>query len=159
MSKFARLIGTTALGLVLAAGAANAEAKGKIAVRAFSAKGVDAAIASTLETSFCTALSEQGLEVMCPDEVRALVTAKQADLGLGNCESDDACLQAIAKMSEAARVVTGEVAKLGDVYIISVALIDPASGKVISRASEKTPKLEDLLDKLAPLAKKLAAAK
>ena len=61
--------------------------------------------------------------------------------------------------AEAARVVTGEVSKLGETYLLSVSLIDAASAKVLARASEKAGKPEELLDKVNGLAKKLAAAK
>jgi TolB-like protein len=154
------LAGVAAAAAVLVmAGPAQAEGKVKVAVRSFSAKGVDASVAGTLETSFCSALANQGLDVLCPEDVKALVTAKQADLGLGNCESDEECVKAIAKVSDAARVVTGEVSKLGDAYLISVSIIDAKNGKVLGRAtSEKTNKVEDLLDRVDGLAKKLAAA-
>jgi TolB-like protein len=152
MSKRVRFSGALAAAALLPA---VALAQGKIAVQAFSAKGVDASVASTLETSFCTALSEQGLDVICAEEVKAIVAASQRGLGFGTCE-DEECLKNIAKAAEAARIVTGEVARLGDLFIMSVALIEPESNKVLARASERTKKVEDLLDKLTPLAKKLA---
>jgi TolB-like protein len=133
--------------------------KTRVAVRTFAAKGVDASVAGTIETSFCDALSKQPFDVICPDDLKALLSVKQADLGLGTCENDDDCIKSIAKLSEAKRVVTGEVSKLGDSFIVSVTMIDAESGKVLSRASDKTLKVEALLDKLEGLAKKLGAAK
>jgi TolB-like protein len=147
----------------LAAPRAHAEEKAsskssKVAVRAFLAKGVEASTASTIETAFCDALSKQSLEVVCSEDVKALFSMRQTDLGLGNCESEEECTKQVAKISEAGKVVTGEVSKLGDQYIVSATLIDAESSKVVGRASEKTSKLEGLLDKLDGLAKKLVSS-
>jgi len=150
--------------LVLAANAAQAadkaeKEKPKVAVKSFAAKGVDSSVAGTLETSFCNALANQSMEVLCPDDLKAIISVKQTDLGMGSCDNEEECIKNIAKMSDAKRVVTGEVSKLGESFILSVAMIDAESGKVLSRASEKTSKLENLLDKVDSLAKKLAEKK
>ena len=92
-------------------------------MRAFLAKGVEASTASTIETAFCDALSKQSLEVVCSEDVKALFSMRQTDLGLGNCESEEECTKQVAKISEAGKVVTGEVSKLGDQYIVSATLI------------------------------------
>jgi hypothetical protein len=139
-------------------GTAQADGKVRVAVRSFSPKGVDASVAATVETSFCSALANQNVDVLCPDEIKALVAQKQGELGLGNCDSDDECVKSIAKVSDAAKVVIGEVAKLGDAFILSVSIIDSKSGRVLARGSEKVAKVENLLDKVDGLAKKLAAA-
>ena len=158
MSRIIAGLATTAA--ILAIGSvAQAEGKTRVAVRAFAAKGVDASVAGTVETSFCSALANQSLDVVCPDDVKALISVKQADLGLGNCENDEECIKNLAKVADASKVVTGEVSKIGESFIVSVAMIDSTSGKVLARASEKTNKVEDLLEKLEGLAKKLAAAK
>jgi len=151
-------LATTAAVLAIAT-VAQAQTKTRVAVRSFAAKGVDASTAGTVETSFCNALSNQGFDVVCPDDVKALISVKQADLGLGNCDSDEECIKNIAKVADAGRVVTGEVSKLGDQYIISATMIDAVSGHVLGRASETTKKIDDILDRLDSLAKKLASAK
>lgn len=135
------------------------EKQSKVAVRAFGAKGVDASVAGTIETAFCDALSKQNLEVVCSEDVKALMNMRQTDLGLGNCDSEEECTKQVAKIAEAGRVVTGDVSKLGDQFIVSVTLIDAESSKVVARASDKTQKVEALLDKLEGLAKKLVSGK
>lgn len=156
-------ISRIALGLALVLSlqpfAARADGKTRVAVRSFAAKGVDLSVAQTVETSFCTALSDAGYDVLCPDDVKALIASKATELGTGACDSDAECIQNIVKVSNAARVVSGEVSKLGDTYILSVSMIDAKTGSVVGRSSEKTNKLEGLLDKVEPLAKKLAAGK
>lgn len=149
-----------AVAAALFAGGAQAEEKQKprVAVRAFAAKGVDPSVAATLETSFCTALGDK-VDAICPDEIKAIMGAKQIQLGTGGCANEDECLNEIAKVSNATRIVTGEVSKLGELYLISVALIEASTNKVLARATERTGKLEDLLDKVESLATKLAAAR
>ncbi len=129
--------------------------KPKIAVQQFTAKGVEATIASTLETSFCNELAEYG-DVLCSGDVKSIMQYKQLELGVGACDNEDACLAQMAEAVQAEKVVTGEVAKLGTLFIINVTLVDPQSKKVLARASEKTEKVEDLLGKLAALAKKVS---
>jgi hypothetical protein len=155
-NPFRRVTLCVALALSLQSLAAHADGKTRVAVRSFVAKGVDLSIAQTLETSFCTALSDAGYDVLCPDDVKALIASKATELGTGACENDEECVKNIVKASNAARVVNGEVSKIGDTFIISVSMIDAKSGSVVGRASEKTPKVESLLDKVAPLAGKLS---
>lgn len=159
ISRFACALAGGMLSLAAATPATAAETKPKIAVRAFAAKGVDPSTAATLETSFCTALGNEGTDVLCPDEVKAMVSVKQQAMGFGSCDDDEACTRQISKVTDSQRVVTGEVAKLGELYIVSVTLIDAETNKVLARASDRSSKLEDLLDKVNGLAKKLAAAK
>lgn len=132
----------------------------RTAVRSFTAKGVDISIAAILETQFCGALARQSVETVCPQELRMLITMRQADLGIGACDgAEDECLADIVKLSNADRVVTGEVARLAGSYIVSVSLLDAASGRVIARASETVKGEDKLLSVLDPLAKKLTSTK
>lgn len=133
----------------------------RVAVRSFAAKGVDAAVASTVETSFCTALAaDRSLEVVCPDDLQALLAQRQAQFGLGGCDSnEEKCLKDLAQLSQASRIVSGEVSRVGELFVVSATLVDARSGKVLARASEKVKKVEALLDAVGPLAGKLAQAK
>lgn len=154
------ILGACALAMAVApAVQAEEKATPKVAVRTFAAKGVDASVAGTIETAFCDALSKQSLDVVCPDDIKALMSVRQTDLGLGNCDSEEECSKQVAKIASASHVVTGEVSKLGESFIVSATMIDAESGKVVARGSEKTSKLEALLDKLDGLAKQLASKK
>lgn len=136
----------------------KAQAAERVVVQPFTAKGVDQNVASVIESSFCTALGEEKVEALCPDALTAILTNAQAQAGLGgNCGDEDAaCLKSLAKATDAKRIITGEVARLGDTYLVTVTLIDAGSNKVLTRATQKADKAEDLLDKVKPLAKKLA---
>lgn len=150
-----------AVALASWAPAAQAEDKPqvRVAVRSFSAKGLEQSTASTLETVFCDALAKESYDVLCSEDLNAILTQRQQELGLGQCESDDDCLKSVGEIAHAAKMVTGEVSKVGDTYLISVTMIDVASGRVSSRATEKTTKLEQLLDKVPSVAHKLATGK
>jgi TolB-like protein len=158
LHRWKTLLLAACAGVLIVAPRAQAEEKStKVAVRQFGAKGVEASQAGTIETAFCDALSKQSVEVVCSEDVKALMNIRQTDLGLGNCESEEECTKQVAKIAEASRVVTGEVSKLGDQFIVSVTMIDAESSKVVARASDKTGKIEALLDKLEGLAKKLVS--
>lgn len=135
----------------------KAEPSNRYAVRTFVAKGVDANVAGVIETSFCNALSNRGLDVLCPGDVQALLTQKHAQLELGACDQkEEACLKGIAEVSNASRIVTGEVSKVGDVFQVSVSVVDPGHQRVVTRASERANRVEKLLEAVEPLAKKIA---
>lgn len=156
MTKWMTGLVVAAVAVLFVASPARAEdKKAKIAVQQFTAKGVEATVASTLETSFCNELANYG-DVLCSADVKSIMQYKQLELGVGACDNEDACLAQMAEAVQAEKVVTGEVSKLGSLFIINVTLVDPASKKVLARASEKTEKVEDLLEKLAGLAKKIA---
>ena len=130
----------------------------RVVVQPFSAKGVDATVASIVESSFCSALGEEKVDALCPDALAAIMQNAQTKAGLGgNCGDEDAaCLEGLAKATDARRVVTGEVSRLGDTFLVTVTLLDAGTNKVLVRATEKASKAEGLLDKVKPLAKKIA---
>ena len=150
------LASAAAAGLSWGGVAAAAE---KVAVQAFQAKGVDQTVASIVESSFCSALSEEKVDAMCPDALAALMQSAQLNAGMGGtCGDEDAkCIEGLAKAADASRIATGQVSRLGDTFLLTVTLIDAGSKKVLVRATEKAGKAEDLLDKVKPLAKKVAA--
>ena len=140
--------------------AARADGKLRVAVKRFVAEGVAPATASALESSFCQALGAEAIDVLCPSDIQALVQLKQAQMSFGTCGDDDEkCVRELAKLTEATRIVTGKISKVGGLYLVNLTLLDAASGKVIARTSDRATKEEELVDKLAGLAKKLARAK
>lgn len=137
----------------------KSEPSNRYAVRTFVAKGVDANVAGVVETSFCNALSSRGLDVLCPGDVHALLTQKHAQLELGACDQkEESCLKGIAEVSKASRIVTGEVSKVGDVFQVSVSVVDPAQQRVVTRASERANRVEKLLEVVGVVAGKISGA-
>lgn len=131
----------------------------RVVVQSFSATGVDATVASVVESSFCSALQDEKVDALCADALTAILQNAQTRAGLGgDCGDKDAeCLKGIAQATDAKRVIAGEVSRLGDTFLVTVTVIDAASNKVLMRATEKAGKAEALLDKVKPLAKKVAA--
>lgn len=131
----------------------------RVAVQTFGATGVDPTVASVVESSFCSALQDEKVDALCADTLTAILQNAQTRAGLGGeCGDKDAdCLKGIAQATDAKRVVTGEVSRLGDTFLLTITVIDAASNKVLTRVSEKAGKAEGLLDKVKPLAKKVAA--
>lgn len=132
-----------------------ASANDRVAVRSIGAKGVEASAAATIEGLLCSAIADQSFDVVCPSDIEALMQNKAQAVSFGaSCDSDD-CLDQIAKIADAKKIVVGELSRLGDTFVLSLSLVDPAGDKVVNRASEKAAKLEEFLDKVPAVAKKL----
>lgn len=147
-----------ALGSATLADAPKAEAKKpKIAVRELKVNGVDRATGSILESQLCTELLNTGkVDVVCPDDLKAMMEFKKSEIAFGMCEGDEvACVEQVGKLANADRVLNGEVGKLDKDVIISVSLVDVAKQTTLKRASETAGTASDLLKKIPGLAKKL----
>lgn len=131
----------------------------RVAVQSFAATGVEPTVAAVLESSFCSALQDEKIDALCADALTAILQNAQTRAGMGDeCGDKEAgCLKGIAQATDARRVVTGEVSRLGDTFLLTITVIDAKSNKVLARVSEKAGKAEALLDKVKPLAKKVAA--
>lgn len=138
-----------------------AMASERVAVQPFSATGVESSLASIVESSFCTALVAESVDVLCPDALVALIQAAQTRAGLGaSCgDGDAACLAGVARAAKASQVVTGDVARLESKFHLTVTLVDASSGKVLVRVTESAKKADALLEKLADVAKRVARSK
>jgi TolB-like protein len=143
--------------VVALSGAALADGKKKLAVREFKAQGVDRSTASILESQLCTELLNTGkVDVVCPDDLKAMMEFKKSEIAFGKCEGDEvACVEQVGKLANAERVLNGEIGKLDDQVILSVSLVDVASQKTLARRSESASDASGLLKKLPDLAKKL----
>lgn len=149
-----------ALVACLGATASAAEApKRKVAVKAFVAKGVEASAASVLEDELCAAFPTSTYSILCSSDVRSLVSVKQQEMTFGNCTDDEDCAKQLAKITESQFVISGEVSRLGEEFVVSATLLEPAANRVVARARERAKKVEDLLSKMTDVAKKLAEGK
>lgn len=164
LGRWGRALAAGLVAFAVSSSASAVDAK-RIAVRAFAAKGVSSGEASTLESEFCAQLDEayrgQGFSILCSEELKSLIAHQQFAMSLGKCEDDESCTKQIVEASEAGVVISGEVSRLGDLFVVSVVAMDTATGKTKARASEKTAKVEDFVLKglIGNLAKKIAAAK
>jgi hypothetical protein len=120
------------LAVVLGAGAARAEVP--VAVVRIDPLGIDAERALRLE-----ALFRAELERMTQ---RALPSRASIEVALGKepalrgCGGEPACLGAIGRKLGATQIVFGNVAQLGESYVVNLKLIDSAKGTEIRRIAE-----------------------
>ena len=144
-----------AVGVLACAAEVRAEPAGKVILQDLAARGVSASDAAALTTATCTALASSGsLELLCGDELRALMQWNALASGLDRCR-DEACAAAGARALHAERLVTGSVAKVGGELVLS--LIDAASGQVRARAEARAPSLEALHTRLEVTVRALLA--
>lgn len=147
--------------MVLAAAPAAPAKKIKFVVHELSTQGgIPSDNGATLSLQVCQELAALGdYDVICTDELRAMAEMQQRKLDLNACSSDE-CLKMIGELSQADRLVTGSVGKLDKSTVLSLNLVDAASGKVLARASDKVNGgIDAVLDRIKPTLKKLLAAK
>lgn len=148
--------GVLTVALALSASAAE---KKRVAVKAFAAKGVEASAASVLENEFCSAFPTADYSILCSDDVRSLMQHKQTEMNIGKCDDDESCAQQVAKVADASLVVSGEVSRIGDLFVVNASLLDTSNNRVLGRGKASAAKLEDLINKMGEVAKQMLAAK
>jgi hypothetical protein len=101
-----------------------------IAVLGFDALGMDASKVARLEALFRIELERlSGAPAPSPREIaRALGSSP-----LARCGGETACLAAIGKKLGVALVVSGNVAELGDSYVINIKVVDAQSARELRR--------------------------
>lgn len=113
--------------LLLATGAIDA----RIAIMSFDALGMEAEIVARLE-----ALFRQELERLSRHPLpsrRQVMDAIQRSRELRTCSGDNACLAKIGRALGVDAVVSGNVAALGDSYILNIKVVSAKTGKEIRR--------------------------
>jgi TolB-like protein len=136
---------------------AFAEKGGKVslAVTDLKARGVDETAAAALSTEVTNTLSElRVFSVISGEDIKRLLSleaTRQACTG----EADAACLAEIGGALGVDYLVYGEVAKLGDTYSLSLALLDTAKASAVGRANEKVSDAGKLLAETGRLARAL----
>ena len=136
-----------------------AVAKPKLLVPRLQPRGVEKHEAKTISTALCHAVSKlKTHEVLCSDDLEAMVTWNARAAQLNACRKDDCLAQAAAAM-QAKQVFTGSLAKVESDYVLSIALLDVRTGKVAKRAELKKADLSKLYDGVAQVARELLGEK
>jgi hypothetical protein len=77
---------------------------------------------------------------------------------LRGCEGEDACLAALGRALKANRIVAGTLASLGQDYVVTLKLVDAATGKALLRFSEPmSGQAEQLIEAVRVAAYRLLA--
>ncbi len=147
-----------ALGAVIVAAVVVAPSPAEavsIAVTDLKARGVDPVAVGALTTEVTNTLAQLGVfSVISSEDIKRLLTleaTKQACTG----DADAACLAEIGGALGVDYLVYGEVAKLGDVFSVSLSLLDTARATATGRANAKVDRANQLLTETERLAKVL----
>lgn len=146
------------LSLSLAPGVTQATGEGQLVVPTLSTTAVDPKVAPVLTELVLEALlSRHRLPALGPSDLKDMLDVEQQRQLLG-CE-DSRCLSELAGALGAARLVSGLVGRLGELYVVSLKLVDLSSAQVLARASKRFAKLEDAPEVIGPLVDELVGAK
>jgi len=149
------------LALTLAFSATPPAKKLKVVVHELATQGgIPADNGATLSLQVCQELGTLNeFDVICTDELQAMAEMQQRKLDLNACGSDD-CLKLIGELSQADRLITGTVGKLDKSTVLTLNMVDAATGKVLARASDKVNGgVDAIVDRIKPTLKKLISTK
>lgn len=142
-----RLLAAVGLLGALTGSALAAKNSNVLYVGKFDGKGIAQDEASIIETSVCTAASQdKRFEVKCRDANMKVMELREAQAQMGfsegaefqdNC-GKEGCMGALSKGTEAKWVLSGSVAKVAErQYMLTVIVVDPASNVQLNRVEEK----------------------
>lgn len=135
-----------------AAGAGDAPARKKIMLGSFTAAAVPAAELRSLENLACAELAlSRGYDVVCPDDINAVLKEQQLKMGLGACPDGD-CMNVAGKLMDSDLTVTGAIDEKDGKWIFTLAIVETAGQKPRAKASAETAQnVEKLVAKVKPL--------
>lgn len=141
--------------VVLTAGAAHAgdtPAKKKIMLVSFSSAAVPAAELRSIETLACGELARhRGYDVVCPEDVNAVLKEQQLKMGLGACPDGD-CMNAAGKLMDSDFTVTGAIEEKDGKWMFTIAIVETAGQKPRAKASAETAQnVDKIAAKIKPL--------
>lgn len=115
----------------------GAPIQGKIAVLELEALGMDAEPVARLESLFRMELERlAGQPMPTPRQIQRII---QGSPRLRRCAGADSCLASIGRKLGVDLVVTGNVAALGDSFILNIKAVDVASGKKLPKRIATKP--------------------
>ncbi|MBK6688686.1 MAG: hypothetical protein IPG45_29710 [Deltaproteobacteria bacterium] len=129
---------------------------GQLVVPTFQVSSVDPNVAPILtELVLESLLTRHGLHALGPSDVQDLLVTEQTRQSMG-CETS--CMKELAGALGASKLVSGSVGRLGDVFVLTLKLVDVESAQVLSRASRNFAKLEGAKEVVGPLVDELLGA-
>jgi hypothetical protein len=146
------MIATAPLALVLALAA-----PAKIAVMPIApGEGVEEKTAAAVTEAAVAELRHRpDVQLVTPKEISALLSLEQQKVALG-CQNE-ACIAEIGGALGVDRMVTGDMARLGQSWLVHLKVLDVAKARVITQADRriKGGTIDDVLDALPSLAEEL----
>jgi TolB-like protein len=146
------MIATAPLALALALAA-----PAKIAVMPIApGEGVEEKTAAALTEAAVAELRRRpDVQLVTPKEISALLSLEQQKVALG-CQ-DESCIAEIGGALGVDRMVTGDMARLGQSWLVHLKVLDVAKARVVTQADRriKGGTIDDVLDALPSLAEEL----
>lgn len=130
------MIVVLAMVLLGAAPAAASGDKPRLFVSTLSAQGVDPTEAAAFTDAIANTLADRGLfQVITTKDLESLLGAERQKQLLGVCETDPAaCSQGSADAVTARFVLSGQLARLGTAYQLSLQMVDTQKGQAVARS-------------------------
>lgn len=111
-------------------------------------------VSDAITNQICNDLSKsvKNAEVHCPDDVKALLKAKQDMLSLG-AGNPDKLMQQASSLLKADRGISGNLSQIGKTAMLQLKMMDYNNGKVLGRASASiaVSEINDILKKIPDL--------
>ena len=101
-------------------------------------------------------LNRHGIRALGPSDIKSLLSVDAQKQLLG-C-SDASCMATLGGAVNADLVVTGQVGRLGKLYVVTLKLLDAKDAKLLARSSAQLKHLEDAAKVVGPLVDKLVGA-
>ena len=128
------------------------QAKTSIAVYPIKAvEGVDKSIAATLTSLMGYQLTQSPKLIVIKEDMLKVVMERQA-MNISDACDSTMCQVEIGKLVQAQKMVTGELSKLGKLYILTTSVIDIKTGATESSSMDRCACAEDQLIDLAVVA-------
>jgi len=144
-----------ALAILTVSGPARSAERPQLLVLDFRAEGVDKGTADLIMDVVTSAFAKTNrFDVKSSDDIAELLNLEAGKSALG-CD-DASCMAEIAGALGAELVVSGRIGKLGETYILKIAVLKPATATTVGQETVQAKSLDELPARLKPVAKKLA---
>jgi len=140
-----------ALGWIALAASAQEPAKTSIAIYPIKAAGAEASLAQALTSLLSTQLTPSP-KLRVIEEAMLKTVMERQGLNASDACDDTTCQVQIGKLIQAQKIITGDIAKLGSKYVLSLKLIDIQTGALEFTTQDKCACPEDELDALVAVA-------
>jgi hypothetical protein len=138
------------LGWAAALPAQEPDARSVLAVLDFTVSGISAAEGALFSDVLTTHLVGSGAYRIIDRSERDAVL-KEIEFSLSDC-GDESCQLEAGRLLSASRIVVGSIGALGNLFLVSLRLLEVETGEALAGVSEKYPSLEALAGDAARLA-------
>lgn len=118
----------------------------RLAVLALAAQGVPPEYAQGVTETIAAGVQRTSVfEVISPRQIASILAYEKQKDALGGC-AEESCYAAVARAVKAPHLIGGSIAKIGEKLVLSLILIDAASGKALQRAQDETTDASRLVE-------------